>query len=89
MRQCAPGSFLVISHPASDIDAGQTAEATRRLNQSGVVPAALRDREQVASLFAGLELVPPGLVRVPEWRPGSELEAATPGALWAGVARKS
>ena len=89
VHRCAPGSFLVISHPASDIDAGQTAEATRRLNQSGVVPAALRDREQVASLFTGLELVPPGLVRVPEWRPGSELEAATPGALRAGVARKS
>jgi trans-aconitate methyltransferase len=89
MYRCAPGSFLVISHPASDIDAGQTAEATRRLNQSGVAPAALRDREQVASLFAGLELVPPGLVRVPEWRPGSELEAETPGALWAGVARTS
>ncbi len=86
--RCAPGSFLVISHPASDIDAGQAAEATRRLNRAGVAPAALRDREQVASLFAGLELVPPGLVRVPEWRPGSELEAASPGALWAGVARK-
>jgi len=83
-----PGSYLVISHPASNIDAEQTAEATRRLNQDQVAPARMRDKEGVARLFGGLDLVPPGLVRVSRWRPGSELEAASPGALWAGVARK-
>jgi hypothetical protein len=65
MAGCVPGSFLAISHPASDIDGEQTAEATCRLNQAQVAPATLRDQAQVASLFAGLELVPPGLVRVP------------------------
>jgi O-methyltransferase involved in polyketide biosynthesis len=88
MAECVPGSFLTISHPASDIDAEQTAEATRRLNQAQVAPAKMRDREAVARLFTGLDLVPPGLVRVPRWRPGSEEEAASPAALWAGVARK-
>jgi S-adenosyl methyltransferase len=39
----------------------------------------LRDRVQVARFFNGLELVEPGLVRVPEWRPASELEAGRPG----------
>jgi hypothetical protein len=84
---CAPGSFVAISHPASDIDAEQTAEATRRLNQSIPQQATLRDRAGVSELFAGLELVPPGLVRVTEWHPDSELQAASPAALWAGVAR--
>jgi O-methyltransferase involved in polyketide biosynthesis len=88
MARCVPGSFLAISHPASDIDAEQTAEATRRLNQAQVAPAKTRDRAGVSRLFARLDLVSPGLVRVPQWRPGSELEAASPGALWAGVARK-
>jgi hypothetical protein len=88
MAPWPPGSFLVISHPASDIDAEQTAEATRRLNRSLPQQAALRDRGGVSGLFAGLDLVPPGLVRVTEWRPESELQAASPAALWAGVARK-
>lgn len=48
----------------------------------------LRDRDAVASFFAGLELVPPGLVRISEWRPDSAADAAGPGSLWAGIARK-
>jgi hypothetical protein len=88
MAGCPAGSFLAISHPASDIDGMQTAEATRRLNRAQVAPARLRDHAGVSSLFAGLDLVPPGLVRLPLWRPTSELEAASPGALWAGVAGK-
>jgi hypothetical protein len=87
---CVPGSFLTISHPASDIDAEQFGEATRRFNEAA--PEAermtLRDHSAVAGFFAGLELVPPGLVRVAEWHPDSGLEAGSPGALWAGVARK-
>jgi hypothetical protein len=42
----------------------------------------------VAPLFAGLELVEPGMTNVPDWRPETEEEAAGPAALWAGVARK-
>jgi len=38
MAECVPGSHLTISHPASDIDADQTAEVTRRLNQAQVAP---------------------------------------------------
>jgi hypothetical protein len=49
-------------------------------------PVTLRDRAQVARFFDGLELLDPGVVTVPEWRPGSELEAKTPawvyGAAW-------
>jgi hypothetical protein len=51
MGATTPGSFLVITHPASDIDAEQTAEATRRLNDSRMKPTRLRDRAGVAGLF--------------------------------------
>jgi hypothetical protein len=37
----------------------------------------------------GLEPVEPGLVQASKWQPGSEAEAGSPAALWAGVARKS
>src|SRR6202044_538531 len=85
---CAPGSFVVISHVASDIDTEQQTELVRRLNQSVAEKATMRDRAGVPRLFDGLELVEPGVVRVSEWRPDNDLEAASPTGLWGGVARK-
>jgi hypothetical protein len=85
---CVPGSFVAISHAASDIDADQQTEMVRRLNESIAEKATLRDRAGVAALFDGLELIEPGVVRVTEWRPDSELEASSPTGLWGGVARK-
>ena len=60
----------------------------RRLNQSVAEKATLRDRAGVTRLFDGYELVAPGVVRTAEWRPDSDLEANSPAAVWAGVARK-
>lgn len=47
-----------------------------------------RPREVVAGFFAGLEVLAPGVVKVTEWRPESETEAAGPTSLWGGVGRK-
>jgi hypothetical protein len=88
MDACGPGSFAAISHPASDIDAEPHGEMVRRMNESLTDKVTLRDREGVTRLFAGLDLVEPGVVRVPEWRPDSDLAAASPAVLWGGVARK-
>jgi hypothetical protein len=46
------------------------------------------DLRQVAGFFARLDLVEPGLVRVPEWRPALAIDAAAPAQMWAGVAIK-
>jgi hypothetical protein len=88
MDACAPGSYLAIAHPAIDIAPRQVAEMVRRLNETTAEKTTLRDRASVARLFEGYDLEEPGVVRAPEWRPRSEVEAATPAALWAGVARK-
>jgi hypothetical protein len=85
---CVPGSFVAISHAASDIDAKQQTEMVRRLNESTAEKATLRDHAGVTRLFAGLDLVEPGVVRVSDWRPDSDLDAARPTGLWGGVARK-
>ncbi len=53
-----------------------------------VRPATPRDYEAVGRFFENLELVPPGLVRVPLWRPDSEQEAASPSTQWGVVASK-
>ena len=85
---CVPGSFVTISHAASDIDGEQMAEMVRRLNEATPEKTTLRDRPGVVHLFNGLELVEPGVIRAAEWRPNTDLEAASPAALWGGVARK-
>ena len=88
MAACVPGSYVAVSHAASDIDAEQMAEMLRRFNESSPAKMRMRDHAGVAGLFDGLELVEPGLIRAAEWRPDTDLEAASPAALWGGVARK-
>ena len=83
-----PGSYLAISHPAADIETEAMAQMAERLNKLMAEKVTFRTRPQVARFFEGLELVEPGMVRVQEWRPASEIEAKSPAALWGGVGRK-
>jgi hypothetical protein len=84
-----PGSFLVISHAASDIDPGETAEMIGRLNQHLAEDSYVgRPREAIARFFDGLDLVRPGVVKVTQWHPRSEMEARARTSMWGGVARK-
>jgi hypothetical protein len=82
------GSYLTVSHPASDIHPGQ-AEAQRRYNERVSTPQTLRTRAEVARFFEGLDLVPPGLVYVHTWRPGPDDVVPPDGvSAYGGVARK-
>jgi hypothetical protein len=88
MAALPPGSYLVISHPASDIRAVEVAEMTRRFNQRlGNVVSAGRNRDEVARFFAGLDLVEPGIVPTPQWRSDSGMEPGTEPA-YAAMGRK-
>ena len=88
MDAVPPGSYLAICHLTADFHPEMT-ELARRVNErQHNAPLVLRDREQVGTFFRGLDLVPPGLAQASRWRPDSDLEAAAPAALWAGVARK-
>ncbi len=81
-----PGSYLVISHPASDIHAKAMAEGAALMNRAIAGTITFRAREQVACFFDGLELVEPGLVPTTQWRPGPGADT-TPLPGWVGVAR--
>ncbi|HTW01015.1 MAG TPA: SAM-dependent methyltransferase [Streptosporangiaceae bacterium] len=88
MAALPSGSYLVISHPARDIHPEQIAEMTNRFNQRlGSVVSHGRTRDEVARFFAGLDLVEPGIVSTPRWRPGTGLDPAEDPA-YAVVARK-
>jgi O-methyltransferase involved in polyketide biosynthesis len=88
MAACRSGSYLVVSHPASDIEADRHNEMVRRMNASMAQKVTLRDHASITGLFDCLELVEPGVVKASHWRPESDAQAATPTVLWAGVARK-
>jgi S-adenosyl methyltransferase len=88
MAAVPSGSFLAISHLASDIQQEAMAEMGRRLNQAMTQQFTMRSRAQVTAFFDGLTLLDPGVVLTHQWRPEDEAEAATPGVLWAGAARK-
>jgi SAM-dependent methyltransferase len=84
----APGSYLVISHPANDIRPAAMAEMTRRVNaRLGSGRGTMRDRAAITRFFDGLELVEPGVVQPQQWRPAGPVTAADVTA-WCGVARK-
>jgi hypothetical protein len=83
------GSYLAISCLSSDIMASAArSEAHERLRELMHEKQTLRNREEVSSFFAGLDMVEPGLVPITQWRPDSEAEAKSPTALWGGVGRK-
>jgi hypothetical protein len=65
------GSFLVISHPASDVDESAN-EGTRTYNTMVSTSMARRSAQEVARFFDGLELIEPGIVQLPHWRPGPD-----------------
>jgi S-adenosyl methyltransferase len=89
MAEMAPGSYLLLSHVASDIEPEKMAEMGKRLNRLLAQKGWYRSQPEVAGFFAGLEVVPPGIVPVQQWRPDSEMEAARRSAMWGGVARKT
>jgi S-adenosyl methyltransferase len=82
------GSYLALSQVASDIQAEQIAESARRYNPLARENLRFRNQAEVLRFFDGLELVEPGVVPVPDWRPASELEARARSAIRGGVGRK-
>ena len=87
-----PGSHLVISHASTDGQAG-AADAQAVYNERrSPHPMRMRSREEVTALFGGLELLDPGVVRMPQWRPDAPEDVPAdvdtyPG--FAGVARRA
>jgi hypothetical protein len=80
------GSYLAISHPASDIEPDKVTDLTARVNQLSYQQFTGRSRAQVLRFFDGLELVEPGLVQVQQWRPAVPTSRTL--ALWTAVGRK-
>jgi S-adenosyl methyltransferase len=89
MSAVPSGSYLALSQVASDVQAEQVFEARERFNRMSYEQQQHRSHEEVARFFAGLTLLPPGVVLVQQWRPATGVEAAAMSTMWCGVARKA
>ncbi|GAA2874911.1 SAM-dependent methyltransferase [Streptosporangium fragile] len=92
-KAMAPGSYLALSHAVSDLCPEKTARLAALYQDQGSITgprrANLRTGAEVEPFFDGLDLVEPGLVYIPQWRPEGAVPHR-PDAVWVvgGVGRK-
>jgi hypothetical protein len=87
----APGSYLAICHATSDGRPRVTQAMDKVYRSSVQAGGTIRARAGILRFFDGFELVEPGLVNVPLWRPDSPADVpADPERFWvlAGVGVK-
>ncbi|MFI0373954.1 SAM-dependent methyltransferase [Actinomadura sp. 1N219] len=85
----APGSHLVVSHLTHEAEPGKTA-AIGKLYDRASSPAVSRSHAEILRFFDGWDLLDPGLVYVPLWRPGEGEAVADPERflVFGGVGRR-
>jgi SAM-dependent methyltransferase len=86
----AAGSYVAISHATAD-SRPMEARAAERITKQTNTPGTIRTRDEVLRFFTGLDLVEPGLVWTPQWRPDRPDDVGDhPERLvtYAGVGRK-
>ncbi|MFD4413697.1 SAM-dependent methyltransferase [Streptomyces sp. NPDC058475] len=81
-----PGSYLVLSHAASDLFPELAQQVTAEYAKGGI-RLGFRTRPEVTRFFDGLTLLDPGLVTAPEWFKTTPAPAPEGSGIYTGVAR--
>jgi SAM-dependent methyltransferase len=87
----APGSYLVLAHATNESRPAAAQAAETVYNRSVSTEIHMRSRADILRFFDGFELLDPGLVYIPQWRPDSPADLpGDPSEFWVlvGVARK-
>ena len=71
-----PGSYLALQDGAQT--SGSFTDAQQGYDDTGAIPYRLRRPEQIAAFFDGLEIVAPGVVPTPQWRPEPDESGPAP-----------
>jgi hypothetical protein len=71
LGELAPGSFLVVSHLAADIQPEAIAALAETTAKNDTIAYEFhpRPRAEVTRFFSGLDLIDPGVVPIEQWRP--------------------
>jgi len=87
-----PGSYLILTHGTQDFHPPGGADMAAAGYKNATAPLVLRTHERVSAFFDGFDLLEPGLVQAPLWRPDGrrprprDLEKI---GIYAGVGRKA
>jgi SAM-dependent methyltransferase len=87
----APGSYLVLAHATDEARPTVAQAAEKVYNRSVTTSIHMRSRADILRFFDGFDLVDPGLVYIPAWRPDApENVPDDPSKFWVlvGVGRK-
>jgi hypothetical protein len=89
-RDSGPG-YLALTHGSQRGEAAAVAgmRAGERVYQRTSTPFVNRDRDRIAAFFAGYEMLEPGLVPLPRWRPEGPDEAGGDLPAYGGVGRRT
>ncbi|MER6451607.1 SAM-dependent methyltransferase [Streptomyces sp900105245] len=83
----APGSCLVLSTMTADFEPENVRRGIAAYAAGGVTLVA-RSRDEVGTFFEGLDLLPPGITSVSDWRPEDRPDGDGPVSLYGAVGRK-
>lgn len=86
LSQMVNGSYLLVSHITADRQPSEVVEAQALASKTST-PMYARSHSDILALFDGTELVDPGLVLIPAWRPeaGQVVERPDRTGGYAGV----
>ncbi|MDT4987493.1 MAG: hypothetical protein QOI74_1587 [Micromonosporaceae bacterium] len=82
------GSYLVVADGTNVVRGEAFQAAIDVWNASGSLPYHLRSTDELSGFFAGLELIEPGLISCPLWRPDTDPELLREIDEFGGVGRK-
>jgi hypothetical protein len=81
------GSYLALNDGTNVVNPAARNEATQMSIEAGS-PYISRHPDEIAAYFEGLELVPPGVVSTPRWRPDGDDSEPAEVADFCGIGRK-
>ncbi len=74
----APGSYLIVSHATTEGPVGDRVAAAAEQYAETTLPGHMRSREQFAAMLRPVEIIEPGIVWTPQWRPEAPEQAVNP-----------
>ncbi len=78
----APGSYLVLCHGTEEGKPAAAHAAEKLYDRSVAASLHMRPRVEIERFFDGFELMAPGIVDIPSWRPDAPVDT---GKFWGGL----